>query len=247
VREIVASPLNGLRRLHWQVYKSRQSDLTGWFSLEDQEVLKRLLEAVTRPGMRVLEVGSWKGLSTTVIGRVVKEAGGHAFCVDTWAGADVEIGTGHREVAYKDILSVFRRNMQLLQLDDVVHPLNLSSALAAKILSDRQFDLVFLDGDHTYDAVSADIVAFLPKLATDGIICGHDCPVTVGDLPAEFLEDHKNEDIAFYGNRGYHCGVIRAVHDAFGAGVVVEGAAVGSEASRTSIWWHRPSISVPGT
>ncbi|AJY44666.1 class I SAM-dependent methyltransferase [Martelella endophytica] len=41
-------------------------------------------------------------------------------------------------------------------------------------VEDGSLDLVFLDGDHSYDGVRADIDAWLPKLAPGGYLGGHD-------------------------------------------------------------------------
>jgi hypothetical protein len=39
---------------------------------------------------------------------------------------------------------------------------------------DKSFDFVFIDGNHSYNAVLADINAWLPKIKPGGWICGHD-------------------------------------------------------------------------
>jgi hypothetical protein len=45
---------------------------------------------------------------------------------------------------------------------------------AAKMVDDESLDFVFIDGDHSYEAVKADIDAWLPKVKPKGYIIGHD-------------------------------------------------------------------------
>jgi Methyltransferase domain len=52
--------------------------------------------------------------------------------------------------------------------------LRMPSARAARVFDDHSVDLVYIDADHGYDAVLADIRAWAPKVRGDGIIAGHD-------------------------------------------------------------------------
>lgn len=48
------------------------------------------------------------------------------------------------------------------------------SVAAASNFPDEYFDWIYLDGNHTYQAVSEDLNTWFPKIKKGGFICGHD-------------------------------------------------------------------------
>ena len=52
--------------------------------------------------------------------------------------------------------------------------LYMSSVEAAVTFVDKSLSFVFIDGDHSYDAVLADLRAWEPKVKEDGLLFGHD-------------------------------------------------------------------------
>lgn len=48
------------------------------------------------------------------------------------------------------------------------------SAEVVKNIKDGSLDLVFIDGDHSYDAVKHDIMEWGKKVRNGGLLCGHD-------------------------------------------------------------------------
>ena len=51
------------------------------------------------------------------------------------------------------------------------------SVEGASRFPDGLFDFVYIDADHTYEGVKRDIIAWLPKVKTGGVIGGHDYSV----------------------------------------------------------------------
>lgn len=48
------------------------------------------------------------------------------------------------------------------------------TSLAASTMFNRTLDLVFIDGDHSYDAVISDLGSWVPKVRPGGVVVGHD-------------------------------------------------------------------------
>jgi len=73
-----------------------------------------------------------------------------------------------------------QKSYQTVLRELIKHPqirlsiIKLSSIRAATLFANEIFDFIFIDGDHTYKAVKADILAWLPKVKTRGLLIGHD-------------------------------------------------------------------------
>ena len=185
------------------------------FSVADRLALAELIKRVVRPGMTVAEVGSWSGLGSTqtFVSELGEISRSKLICVDHWQGASDEDCALARQY---DVFSTFRHNTEAAKIEII--PIVANSATAARLFADRTFDLVFIDADHRYSAVSADIAAWLPKVRRGGILCGHDCEARMRSHKALMPSDAYEQDAVEIGGqpfRHYHAGVMRAVDEAF--------------------------------
>lgn len=147
-------------------------DIEGWFDFE--EIYDTIYNGLPENGCFV-EVGSFKGKSTAYFAeKLKKDKSNKVFvCVDTWQGTEGE----HEEMISKldkPLIEIFEENMSDLGLSDYICPIEKDSVEAAKDFIDKSVDVVFLDGDHSYEGVKADIEAWLPKIKPGGLLCGHD-------------------------------------------------------------------------
>ncbi len=100
--------------------------------------------------------------------------------VDTWEwGARDAKGTGqddgarsYRESPLPDFEADIRADLPAYGARAAV--LKSRTVDAARSYPDRHFDIVFIDADHTYEGVCADITAWRGKVRPGGILCGHD-------------------------------------------------------------------------
>lgn len=61
----------------------------------------------------------------------------------------------------------------------------------------KEINVLFIDGDHTYEGCSADLKAWYPYMARDGVILLHDCDASspgVVQAYNEFIKQHKVKD-----------------------------------------------------
>jgi predicted O-methyltransferase YrrM len=136
-----------------------------WFN--QAEPMLALLEA--HQPLVTVEVGSWKGGSAIAMARVVRQWGGVVYCVDTWTG-DV---TGGPVSGYPGMILDAAASMVDL---GVAASIRLIPALSLDAAQHWQGPIhcLFIDADHTYPSVRADLQAWFPLLIKGGLIAGDD-------------------------------------------------------------------------
>lgn len=163
-----------------------------------------------------LEIGSWAGYSTTIIAGSLKKAGkGTLFCVDTWQGTP-GAPIAKNGVAQSTIFKLFLRNIKYSGLKEYVRPITSSSDEFTQnaLRHGNQYDLIFIDGDHRYSQVRADITNCLKLVKMGGIICGDDLEFFLHETDETFTRDNCEKDFAVDPQgKAYHPGVTLAIKD----------------------------------
>ena len=138
--------------------------------LPDQTALQKLVTSFAQEHGRapsVCEVGSWAGRSAILM---VKAGAQFVTCVDTWEGSANDEGCKAYDGSRGKPLDVFMRNTEPYRSRIGFWPA--ASPAAAEQYEDKTFDIVYLDAEHDYDSVMADISAWKSKAAY--ILAGHD-------------------------------------------------------------------------
>lgn len=149
-------------------------EIDGWFNYED--LYSSYCQDLNNDSIFV-EVGIWKGKSICFLGELLKQCNKtpKVFAVDTFKG------TPNDEIQQKEIqnlggstLSLFKSYLKDLSLENLIIPLELDSIEASKKFQDNSIDIIFIDGDHSYEAVRKDLQAWFHKMKNNSIMSGHD-------------------------------------------------------------------------
>jgi hypothetical protein len=94
-------------------------------------------------------------------------------CVDTWKGSFTE-EPHQNDLSVKSgtLYEKFMSNTE--RVKHIITPIRGDSVSVASQYADDSLDFVFIDGDHRYECVKADIEAWLPKMKSGSILAGHD-------------------------------------------------------------------------
>lgn len=168
------------------------------FNKEECRTLFDLLHAIPE-GSRVVELGVQFGRSMTVMGLVALDRGLQVVGVDNWQ---------------EEISAQAKKNIEK-QIDTYAMPVELwsMSSMDATYRYKENINLIHIDADHSYEAVLADCVEWLPKVIVGGYACfddyGHNSLPGVFKAVTEYMEDIELHTWKFVGRYGNKLGVFQ--------------------------------------
>lgn len=174
-----------------------------------------MFDIASRLSGKVVEVGCWKGRTTTVMLQgAFNGVNGFSIdlhCVDPFLGSEE-----HKEVLKGgSTKQEFLNNINKIGALNFIKVIEKTSIEASKDFQDNSLDAVFIDAAHDYENVKADIIAWTPKLKSGGLLFGHDYPEpTDPNGGFEDLVKAVNENVKYnfeFGNFGWFCGIWGAI------------------------------------
>jgi len=209
--------------------------MQAWMTIPERAAwMRRTVAAVKADGqVNILEIGSWAGHSATVWAGALKEfhgGRGRLLCVDPWKSyISLEKHDTSRfmyrqmEAGLKsgDILRLFYHNVRASGADQLVMSMRAESREALKYLAPGSFDVIYVDGDHSYDGVISDLRLSAPLLKDGGFLCGDDLELQYHQVDKASIEPVKNLNFATdpVQETGYHPGVTLGLWKFFGTEV----------------------------
>lgn len=113
----------------------------------------------------IVEIGSWKGRSTTWLAHGARARGARVYAVDPHCGST--------EAPEARTLEAFLANLERAGLGESVEPLVMTSAEAVDAIA-APVELLFVDGDHSVEGARRDAQLWLPRVTVGGTAMFHD-------------------------------------------------------------------------
>lgn len=165
-------------------------DIVGPYQSRD-EILELLMILDKMDGKVIMEIGTATGGTLFLLSRVASEDA-TVISIDLPRRRFSGGYPAWRILLYKSF-SVCNQRLHLIRANS--H--NQKTLEKVKnILNDRRIDILFIDGDHSYDGVKRDFEMYSPLVKTDGIIVFHDIVPgpkdNVGGVP-EFWQEIRTK------------------------------------------------------
>jgi predicted O-methyltransferase YrrM len=175
----------------------------------------------------VLELGSWAGGSAITWAEAIKRYcvnRGKVICIDPWV--DYIDSSKNKEWAHKTMKKAFKNdriyklffyNIFVSKHSDIVSAMRGTADDILPLLNAGSFDLIFIDANHAYEFVYADIKNFAPLLREGGILCGDDLELQYSEVDEVTITQMKDQDVIVdpLTKKRYHPGVSLAVYHFF--------------------------------
>ncbi len=133
---------------------------------------KDIIKALPK-GLICAEVGVWSGLFSMVIAQYGRPK--EHFLVDNWLSGTDSATTAYdgTKKCFGALRKTFRRHQRGIVRGTTRIVMGRSPDVS-EYFKDNYLDFVYIDADHSYEAVLKDITAWYEKVRPGGVVAGHD-------------------------------------------------------------------------
>lgn len=163
----------------------------GWLSREEARALQQLACNVPVNGS-IVEIGTYRGRSAIAIAEAIDPSSGvRVFAIDPH---DPFIGVNGGQYGPVDQQELYKAVADR-QLGSIIAVICLSSEAVAIGWDRGSVDLLWLDGDHSYEGLRNDLACWIPHLDSNGVVAFHDTNLpAVQTVIRELRESHNVMD-----------------------------------------------------
>jgi predicted O-methyltransferase YrrM len=183
------------------------------------EILDFLHLLEEKPPEAVLEIGTARGGTLFLFSRVARPDA--VLVTIDFPGGEGSFGGNPAHARRGRLYRSMRRERQRVEFIAADSHLPATRERVVELLDGRALDLLFIDGDHTYEGICADYELYAPLVRRDGLIAFHDIvpgpSERVGGAPTFWCEVRDSTALEFvedWKQGGYGIGVLKPCAEA---------------------------------
>src|SRR3990167_5601215 len=151
-----------------ELFRIRRMENTPLSEINSVRGLHLLVEGFFKPHFKIVEVGSFEGISTLLFSKFVDTVYS-VDCYDYKVPPEGRISTHDQSFVEAEKMFVERTR----DIKNIVK-IRKSSIEAVKDFKDRSLDAVYIDAEHDEESIRQDIKTWRPKIKFGGYLSGHD-------------------------------------------------------------------------
>ena len=139
-----------------------------WFDSQKYNFENHLTKFKGKPDLRFLQIGAYTGdASQWLLSNILTDQSSILLDVDTWEGSDER---EHKAMDFSEVYEFYKKRME--PYSNVRSVRNNSENFLRN--NKTEWDFIYIDGDHTEQAVYADAIGAWPLLKAEGILAFDD-------------------------------------------------------------------------
>ncbi|MFB3918533.1 hypothetical protein BU251_03350 [Candidatus Velamenicoccus archaeovorus] len=138
----------------------------GLFGLNEGRLVYKIARSLKDHAV-VVEIGAYKGKSTSFIAEGLNGKNSKIYSIDTW------FNDGGMRQTRADTFPEFLNNTASWR-GKIIPLRGFSSEIRRSWLSEKKIDFLWIDGDHSYTGIKKDIEDWLPLVKKNCFVCFHD-------------------------------------------------------------------------
>lgn len=148
-----------------------ESNYPNWFRLYAEGYFRDLLQDFKgKPNLAFLQIGAFTGdASVWLANNILTDKSSILIDVDTWQGSDEEV---HHKMDFSDVEKVY--DHRTMTMENVIKVKMTSTEFLITSDDKEYYDFIYIDGDHTADAVFKDASLSWRALKPGGIMAFDD-------------------------------------------------------------------------
>jgi predicted O-methyltransferase YrrM len=206
IREMTPIVREAISVRRGEIEPCRITQIRGFLLAEDKQILSNYVRSLPRKSI-IVEIGSFLGLSATIMSASRRDC--RVICIDPCdlSGEEGSLAD-YQRLGLRGAAQYWRLWLNLALYGARARIIKATSQSALKKVHTK-FNLLFIDGDHSYEACARDVHSYAPYLQSGGTLILHDATEVGWPGPIRLARELRDSDAWELVEERGNCAVFR--------------------------------------